>query len=103
MAKTSTRKKAARARHQPKFLLLDRRAQQIASVAIGADPDVLLDSKQLAEWLGVSVIWLEIGRCKKYGPPFRKLNTKTVRYHVGDCLKWLETRKYQSTSEYEVA
>jgi predicted DNA-binding transcriptional regulator AlpA len=80
--------------YQPKkFLLLDRRAQQIASIAIGADPDLLLDTRQTAEWLTVSVVWLEIGRSKGYGPPFRKLGTRSVRYRVGDVIAWLETRK----------
>ena len=90
-----------RLRHQPAFLLLDRRAQQIASVAIGADPDLLLDTKQMAEWLGVSVPWLEIGRSKGYGPPFRKLSPKLVRYHVGDVKKWLEARSHHSTADYK--
>jgi predicted DNA-binding transcriptional regulator AlpA len=99
-AKASTA--TARVRHHPKFLLLDRRAPQIASVAIGADPDILLDTKQLAEWLGVSVPWLEIGRCKGYGPPFKRLGEKLIKYRVGDCIQWLEARTHQSTSEYQV-
>jgi predicted DNA-binding transcriptional regulator AlpA len=77
----------------PKFLLLDRRAQQIAGVAIGSDPDLLLDTRQMAEWLAVSVEWLEIGRSRGYGPPYRKLHTRSVRYRVGDVIAWLETRK----------
>ncbi|WP_316205925.1 DNA-binding protein [Bradyrhizobium sp. SZCCHNR3058] len=85
---------------QPKFLLLDRRARQIAGVAIGADPDLLLTTKQMAEWFGVSTQWLEIGRSKNYGPPFRKIGRKTVRYHVGEVKAWLDARSHHSTAEY---
>ncbi|MGJ4997830.1 hypothetical protein ACQR0Z_25635 [Bradyrhizobium sp. HKCCYLS3077] len=84
--------------NSPKFLLLDRRAQQVAQVAIGADPDLLLDTKRMAEWLGVSTQWLEIGRSKGFGPPFRKLSPKLVRYQVGEVKAWLETRSHRSTA-----
>jgi predicted DNA-binding transcriptional regulator AlpA len=86
---------------QPKFLL-DRRAQYIANLAIGADPDMLLVTKQLAEWLGVSVQWLEIGRSRGYGPPYKKLGRKSIRYRVGDVLKWLDERSHKSTADYVV-
>ena len=89
-----------RVHHQPRFLL-DRRAQYIANLAIGADPDMLLVTKQLAEWLGVSVQWLEIGRSRGYGPPYKKLGQKSIRYRIGDILKWLEERSYKSTAEYD--
>lgn len=78
---------------RPKFYLLDRRADQIAAIAIGADPNTLLDTRQTAEWLGVSVQWLEIGRSKKYGPPYRRISSKLIRYHVGDVVEWLAARK----------
>lgn len=85
--------KARPAPHKPKFYLLDRRADHIAHVAIGADPNQLLNTRETADWLGVSVQWLEIGRCKKYGPPYRKISPKLVRYCVADVVAWLETRK----------
>jgi predicted DNA-binding transcriptional regulator AlpA len=62
---------------------------------------MLLVTKQLAEWLGVSVPWLEIGRSRGYGPPYTKLGSKSIRYRVGDVLKWLEERSYKSTAEYD--
>lgn len=96
----ASRAKTPPTRHNPKFLLLDRRAQQIASAAVGADPNMLLDSKEEAVWLGVSVPWLEIGRCKGYGPPFIRLGQKLIKYRVGDTLKWLDERTHHSTSEY---
>jgi hypothetical protein len=90
----------ARRRHQPKFLPLDRRATLVSSVAIGADPDSLLDTKYLAEWLCVSVQWLETGRSRGYGPPYTRLSAKAIRYRVGDILTWLEQRSHKSTAEY---
>jgi len=72
---------------------LDRRADQIASLAINADPDALIDTKQMSAWLGVSIPWLEIGRSKNYGPPYRKIGAKIVRYRVGDVVAWLDERK----------
>jgi hypothetical protein len=86
--------RSKRTRHQPAFYLLDRRADQIANIGIGADPNQLLNTRETADWLSVSYQWLEIGRCKKYGPPFRRVGPKTIRYHVGDVLAWLETRKH---------
>jgi len=91
---------AAARRGRPKFFLLDRRAQYIAGLGIGADPDMLLVTKQLAEWLGVSKQWLEIARSRGDGPPFRRLGTRAIRYCVGDVLRWLEERSHKSTAEY---
>jgi predicted DNA-binding transcriptional regulator AlpA len=96
-AKTSPK---ARVRHQPNFLLLDRRALHIANLGIGADPELLIDTKQVAEWLGVSVQWAEIGRSRGYGPPYKKLGRKSIRYRVGDILIWLEDRSHKSTADY---
>jgi hypothetical protein len=48
---------------------LDRRAAGLADEGHG-DPDNLLSTPALAEWLGVSTQWLEVGRSKGYGPPF---------------------------------
>ena len=89
---------AARVRRHPKFFLLDGRAQYIADQAIGADPDLLLTTKQVATWLGVSPQWVEIGRSRGYGPPYKKLGPKSIRYRVGDILNWLEGRSHKSTA-----
>ena len=58
-------------------------------------------SGELAEWLGVSKQFLEIGRGKKsYGPRFIKLSPRKIRYRRTDVLVWLEQRSHASTSEY---
>jgi predicted DNA-binding transcriptional regulator AlpA len=85
---------AAPARHN-----LDRRADAIASQGTG-DPDDLLTSLQVAQWLRVSPQWVEIGRSKNYGPPFIKLGPRFVRYRRGAVRTWLIERTHASTAEY---
>lgn len=78
---------------------LDRRAEQI----LAADPpgighnkppadDDLLTSEQVALWFGVSTQWLEVGRCKGYGPKVTRLGTRVIRYTLGDVRAWLRQR-----------
>ena len=78
---------------------IDRRAAAIVEQDT-ADPDALLSTSDTAEWLGVSVQWLEIGRHKGYGPRFLKLSPKVVRYRRADVLAWLTERAHQRTAEY---
>jgi predicted DNA-binding transcriptional regulator AlpA len=85
--------------HSPKSHHIDRRADQIVAGAVGAGDD-LLDTRQVADWLGVSIQWVEIGRSKNYGPPFKRLTARTVRYLRADVLKWLKARTHASTAEY---
>jgi predicted DNA-binding transcriptional regulator AlpA len=79
---------------------LDRRANKLVAESAGADPDELLDTKAVADWFGVSEQWLEIGRIKKYGPKFKQMSPRVVRYRRGDVLAWLKRRTYSCTSEY---
>jgi len=88
------RKSAARSHY------LDKRVDQTADLVSQSDSTSLLSTEQLAHLLGYSKQWLEIGRHKGYGPPFRRLGTRRIRYMVGDVLDWLEDRKHRSTSEY---
>jgi hypothetical protein len=83
----------------PKNHHLDRRADKIAAADVGAD-DELLTTREIADWFGVSIQWLEIGRSKNYGPPFKRLAPHTVRYQRGDARKWLRERTHKSTAEY---
>jgi hypothetical protein len=84
----------------PKRLHLDRRAATIAAAAPRKHDD-LLTTPELAEWWGVSETWLENGRLAGYGPPFRKMADRVVRYQVGDALKFLDKRTYTKTSQYD--
>jgi hypothetical protein len=47
---------------------LDKRADEVADKGAG-DPEDLLNTTEIAEWLGVSTQWVEIGRHRGYGPP----------------------------------
>ena len=78
---------------------IDRRAHKIVAADIGAD-DELLDTRQLADWLGVSTQWVEIGRSKNYGPKYTKVGPRQIRYRRGDVLRWLKSRTYNCTAEY---
>ena len=80
---------------------IDRRAHQLISLAEREPEDQLLNTKQLAHFLGVSVQWCEIGRCKGYGPPFIRISPKRIRYRWGDILAWLKERTHFATSEYD--
>jgi hypothetical protein len=86
------------ARGPPRKFHLDKRAAAIA--AEPGDDDKLLTTVQCANWLSVSVQWLDIGRSEGYGPPFQKLGPHMVRYHRGAVREWLLARTYYSTSEY---
>lgn len=87
----------------PRSHHLDRRASLLAELSTGA-PDDLLSTRAVAEWLGVSVQFLEIGRHKGYGPKFVRIGPARIRYRRSDVLTWLEERTFASTSQYgEVA
>lgn len=49
----------------------------------------LIDSKQLAEWLGVSRTKVDHMRCDGTGPSYFKVGLQ-VRYRVADVEAWIE-------------
>jgi predicted DNA-binding transcriptional regulator AlpA len=82
----------------PKQHHLDRRAADL--VATPGGDDELLNTAQLAAWLGCSPQWVEIGRHKGYGPRFERLGPRCIRYRRGDVRAWLSERSHVSTNEY---
>ena len=78
---------------------LDRRAAELAAQGAGDDDD-LLSTSELAEWLGVSTQWLEIGRTRKYGPAYVLIAPRRVRYLRSAVRRWLQERTYRCTAEY---
>jgi hypothetical protein len=78
---------------------IDRRAGRIAAEEKGRDDEVL-STAQVADWLGISPQWLEIGRGKNYGPGFVRVSARVIRYRRADVVKWLEARTHKSTAEY---
>src|SRR5215831_7424112 len=63
-----------RARAPPHRHHLDKRAAEIAS-QIGDDDD-LLDTRQVADLLGMSTQWVEIARHKGIGPPYVRITPR---------------------------
>jgi predicted DNA-binding transcriptional regulator AlpA len=78
---------------------LDRRAASLITSTSG-DLDDLLTTSETAHWLSLSTQWLEIGRCRGYGPPFVRVSPRCVRYRRRDVLAWLHQRTHARTSEY---
>jgi predicted DNA-binding transcriptional regulator AlpA len=78
---------------------LDRRAADIAEKGAG-DPDELLSTAALANWLGCSPQFLEIARSRGFGPRWCRLSSRRVRYMRSDVLAWLADRTHAATAEY---
>jgi hypothetical protein len=62
-------------------------------------PPRLLNVREAARWLGVSVSVLNKMRGKVGGPIFVKVSATRVAYRPGDLSSWLETRTRRSTSD----
>src|SRR5262249_2287794 len=77
---------------------LDRRAHVIAATI--DDNDKMLNTRELAELLGVSTQWVEIERCKGSGPPFVRLGPRMVRYRRNAVRAWLKQRARISYSYF---
>ena len=84
---------------RPRKHHLDRRASMLAEIGAGTADD-LLTTRDVAEWLGVSIQFLEIGRHRGYGPKFVRIGPARIRYRRADVLAWLEQRTFASTSQY---
>jgi hypothetical protein len=83
---------------------VDRRAHSILAEipdAGAAGHDELLSTKHVADWLGISTVFLEIGRSKGYGPAFVRVAPRCVRYKKSDVIGWLNARVHRSTAEYQ--
>jgi hypothetical protein len=73
---------------------IDRRAGQLLDrLNDDLEDDSLLSTLQCANWLGVSVQFLEIGRIKGYGPPAVNIAPRVIRYRKNSVLKWLVERE----------
>ena len=85
-------KKSTRTSRRPKTLKIDKNAAAaISRLPAGSDDD-LLNTPAAAVWLGVSTQWLELGRCKKFGPRYVKITKRLVRYRKRDLLDYLQSR-----------
>jgi len=82
----------------PKVHQLDQRAPDLIATS-DKIPD-LITRKQLAKWLGVAVITLEIWASNGYGPPPIKLGPRMVRYDREVVNGWLRSRIEASVAEF---
>ena len=62
------------------------------------DPEVHIDEKKAADFLGISSRTLQGYRLKGGGPKFLKLK-KAVRYKIQDLIDWVEKNKKENTSQ----
>ena len=54
--------------------------------------DVLLEPKETAAFLKVSLSWLAKARATNEGPPFMRIG-RCVRYSKAALLRWLKSRE----------
>jgi hypothetical protein len=78
---------------------LDKRAERLIAAEPGSD-DELLTTIKVADWLGTSCQWLELGRSVNYGPPFVHVSERVIRYRRGDVKDWLRSRTRNCVAEY---
>ncbi|MFA7275361.1 MAG: hypothetical protein WC043_01000 [Pseudobdellovibrionaceae bacterium] len=84
----------------PKEIPLKETIKTIASPSFAdLDPELHIDEKRAAIYLGISPRTLQGYRVKGGGPEFLKISHKVVRYKVADLIKWAESRKKRNTSE----
>ena len=87
-------------KHQKKRHHLDRRATDLIANGSGPDDD-LLSTREVADWLGMSILWMEVGRMRGYGPRFVRVGPRRIRYCRADVVTWLRERTYSRTDQYE--
>jgi predicted DNA-binding transcriptional regulator AlpA len=55
-------------------------------------PDELLEPKEAAEFLKISISWLAKARAAKEGPPFIQIG-RSIRYSKAALFRWLKLRE----------
>jgi predicted DNA-binding transcriptional regulator AlpA len=74
--------------------------ERVTNLADLSEPDRdWLDSRQFADWLGLSKSSVEHFRVTGDGPPFVRVGA-SIRYSKAAVLKWLESQTYEHTSAY---
>lgn len=59
----------------------------------------LMNEKAAAEWLGLSIRWMQEKRVTGGGPRFVRLSPRCVRYRLEDLEAWTAERLRTSTSD----
>jgi len=84
---------------QEQRMVIETRIQAAPTTEPNDDDNLLIDGRQLAEWLGLSPRTLEIWRWRGGGPAYVKIG-KAVRYRKGTVRQWMASREYENTSQY---
>ena len=61
--------------------------------------DQLLNEKQVATWLGISLPSLQRQRSNGSGPPFVQLSERRIGYRKSAVERWLEARTINRVGE----
>ena len=72
---------------------LDRLAGRFADAGAHMDPDQLLSTNQLANWVGRSAAWFEKLRLDGGGPRYLRISRRCIRYRLADVVDWLRERE----------
>lgn len=66
---------------------------------LNLDPELHIDEKKAAEFIGISYRTLQGYRVKGGGPEYIKIGKKAVRYKIQDLINWVNSKKKQNTSQ----
>ena len=83
------------------YFHLDRRAAELSASAAFLDQDQLLNTKEVAAWLGVAPITLRIWRSKGEGPPITRVSRRGIRYQRKSVVEFLRDRTCRFASEHD--
>jgi predicted DNA-binding transcriptional regulator AlpA len=62
------------------------------------DPNALLPPTQAAKYLSITSGYLKVLRYSGNGPDFIRISERNIRYRKADLDKWIESRRFSSTS-----
>ena len=83
------------------YFHLDRRAAELSASAAFLDQDQLLNTKEVAAWLGVAPITLRIWRSRGEGPRFVRVSRRNIRYQRRVVLEFLRDRTCRFAREHD--
>jgi hypothetical protein len=86
---------------KPRKFHLDKRANALLTAKPpDENEDRPIKTAQAADWLNVSVQFLEILRHTGGGPRYMRLGARSVRYTIRWLREWCEQRAHTHTKEY---
>jgi predicted DNA-binding transcriptional regulator AlpA len=86
---------------KPKSFHIDKRAAALSAAVAAGDGDEMLAPKKVAALTGYSQVWLAKRRADGTGPPFVKVNRRSVRYRRSKLVAWVKEREHKSIAAHE--